>query len=47
MIGLLLRRAFRNLAELARLEPPNVVKDWFDRTPESGDVNPGRHPSSG
>jgi len=27
MIGLLLRRAFRNLAELARLEPPNVVKD--------------------
>ena len=27
MLGLLLRRAFRNLAELARLEPANVVKD--------------------
>jgi archaetidylinositol phosphate synthase len=27
MIGLLLRRAFRNLGELARLEPANVVKD--------------------
>jgi phosphatidylglycerophosphate synthase len=27
MIGLLLRRAFRNLAELAKAEPPNVVKD--------------------
>ena len=27
MIGMLLVRAFRNLAELARLEPANVVKD--------------------
>src|SRR5262245_28783468 len=27
MIGLLLRRAFRNLGELAKAEPPNVVKD--------------------
>jgi hypothetical protein len=27
MVGLLLRRAARNLGMLARLEPPNVVKD--------------------
>ena len=27
MVGLLLRRALRNLGTLARLEPPNVVKD--------------------
>ena len=27
MIALLLRRAFRNLGELAKAEPPNVVKD--------------------
>jgi phosphatidylglycerophosphate synthase len=30
MIGLLLRRAFGNLGELARLEPANVVKDPVD-----------------